>query len=343
MVTPSYLVIVSFVLQLVLFWFSEYKMPQAQPERRQKNVVFIINVVALSLTAFSIPLYHFVLGVMPIAVGAGLLALAIFPPVSGLIEARGEGNSGIFTKDRFYPHLATNVLGALAAAAAVWVGYSTPGFDEFTIQFKDEAALNIVLPLTTIVIFAFVRWQQVSECPNLDELVEQKDSGALEDGIRGFSLSHLHQLSNAIYLIAVTFMAAGMILYLFAFTLDSAKHHHPITLSWQIASAIVGILAFLFACGIPKVRKHQAVYLTFLTGTPAALTAVVVWLALMQQSAIRNIFAMSIIIVGYVLYSTLAVLGSRRDDKEKVQLHYFSAAVFAVVLTLLAGTLYMSP
>jgi hypothetical protein len=36
------------------------------------------------------------------------------------------------------------------------------------------------------------------------------------------------------------------------------------------------------------------------------------------------------------------VLGSRKSSEEKVQLHYFSAAAFAVALTLLVGALYYS-
>jgi hypothetical protein len=137
-------------------------------------------------------------------------------------------------------------------------------------------------------------------------------------------------------------MGAGMILYLFAFTLEQAKAGHPLGLSWQLVVAIVALLAFLVACGLPASRQHQAVYLTFLTGTPAALMVSVVWLALMQQSTVRNVFALAIIVVGYVLYCTEAVLGSRRSTDDKVQLHYFSAAAFAVALTVLTGALYFS-
>jgi hypothetical protein len=68
----------------------------------------------------------------------------------------------------------------------------------------------------------------------------------------------------------------------------------------------------------------------------------VVWLALMQQSTARNILALAIIVIGYVLYCTAAVHGSRRGPDDKVELHYFSAAAFAVTLTMLAGALYFS-
>jgi hypothetical protein len=217
----------------------------------------------------------------------------------------------------------------------------TPGFDEFTVEFKNEAAFNIVLPMTTIVILAFVRWQQLTACEDLDELVEGKDEKWVTE-VKGFSLRHVHQLTNTIYLIVVTFMGAGMILYLFAYTLEQAKSDRPLALTWQFIVAIVALLAFLFACGLPSSRQHQAVYLTFLTGTPAALMVSVVWLALLQQSTARNVFALSIIVVGYVVYCTEAVLGSRRDTGDKVQLHYFSAAAFAVALTMLAGALYFS-
>lgn len=337
--TLSPFVIVSVFLQVVLLTFFEFAMPRAQPEKFQRVFVYLSSVGALVFTGLNVPLYHFVLFLSPIAVFAVLLILAVAPPVAGVFEATRD--EAVFSKDRFYPHLITNVLGAGTTAAFVWVGHMTPGFDSFTVQFKNEAAFNIVLPMTTIVILAFVRWQQLNACPDLDQLAADKTPN-WESGMKGFSLGHLHQLTNTVYLIVVTFMGAGMVLYLFAFTLERAKAGHPLALLWELVVAIVVLLAFLFACGLPSSRRHQAVYLTFLTGTPAALMVSVVWLALMQQSTLRNVFALAIIVVGYVLYCTEAVLGSRRSTDDKVQLHYFSAAAFAVALTMLAGALYFS-
>lgn len=318
--------------------FFEFGMPTAQPAQIQRAFVFLSSVLALSFTGLGIPLYHLVLFLNPLVVLAVLLTLAVIPPVSGLIEARKDPH--IFARDRFVGHLLTNVLGAFAATAFVWVGHATAGFDQFTIEFKNEAAFNIVLPMTTIVILAFVRWQQLSAFSDLDEYVKKHDD-SWKEKIQGYSLRHIHQFTNTVYLITVTFMGAGMILYLFAFTLEAAKSGEPLSLTWQLVFAIIALLAFLFACGLPQARKHQAVYLSFLTGTPAALIVSVVWLALLKESTARNILALSIIVVGYVLYTAEAVLGSCRD-KDKIQMHYFSAAAFAVALTLLAGALYFS-
>ncbi len=337
--TPSPFIVVSVLLQIALLAFSEFAMPTAQPEKTQRVIIFLSGVVALVFTGLDLPLYHLVIFVSPLLVLAILLGFALLPPFAGWIE--GMRDPAVFARDRFLTHLATNASGALAAGAFVWVGHTTPGFDSFTVEFKNEAAFNIVLPMTTIVIMAFVRWQQLNACPRLDELVAAHDP-AWKDEIKGFSLRHFHQLTNAIYLVLVTFMGAGMILYLFAFTLEHAKAGDPLALSWQFAVAIVALLAFLFACGLPASRQHQAVYLTFLTGTPAALMVSVVWLALMQQSTVRNAFALTIIVVGYVLYCAEAVLGSSRGTNDKVQLHYFSAAAFAVALTMLTGALYFS-
>lgn len=338
-------VVVSVLLQVALLTFSEFAMPRAQPEKIQRRIIFFSGLIALMFTGLNIPLYHLVLFVSPLVVLAVLLGLGLFSPLAGWIEGKRDPGDdekrSVFARDRFLPHLATNAFGAIAASAFIWLGHMTPGFDEFTVAFKNEAAFNIVLPMTTIVILAFVRWQQLDACQNLDALVAADDP-TWNDEIRGFSLKHVHQLTNTIYLVLVTFMGAGMILYLFAFTLEQAKGGHPLPLSWQFVVAIVALLAFLVICGLPGQRKHQAVYLTFLTGTPAVLMVALVWLALLEKSTARNIFALSIIVLGYVLYCTLAVLGSPRKEGDKVQLHYFSAAAFAVALTMLTGALYFS-
>lgn len=332
-------VIVSVALQAALLTFFEFAMPRAQPQTFQRVVVYVGTIGALLFTSLNIPLYHLVLYVSPLVVFFALVLLAVVPPIAGLIEESRD--PGVFTKDRFVSHLATNIFGAVATAAFIWVGHRTPGFDTFTVEFKSEAAFNIVLPMTTAVILAYVRWQQINAYPALDRSITEGNSDWV-DGIKGFSLRHIHQLTNAIYLIVVTFMGAGMILYLFAYTLEQAKAGQPLALTWQLVGAIVTLLAFLFACGLPGSRKHRAVYLTFLTGTPAAMLVSVVWLALLQESTARNLFALGIIVVGYVLYCAQAVLGSRTKDDDTVQLHYFSAAAFAVSLTMLAGALYFS-
>jgi len=241
--------------------------------------------------------------------------------------------------NRFPGHLLTNVLGALAAAGLVWVARSTDGFDSFTDTFANEAAFNVMLPLAVIVVFAFVRWQQVAVCVDLDDRVRKDE--AWEERIVGFSLRHWHQFLNLLYLIAVTFTATTTILYLFVHAMERAKAGRPLDLSWQIVLAIVVALSFAFVCGLPWSREHRAVYLLFLTGAPAALGAALVWLAWLRADAFRNVFALSIVVVGYVLYCVEVVLGNRSRE-EKLELSYFSAAAVALVLVMLVGVLYLS-
>ena len=116
--------------------------------------------------------------------------------------------------------------------------------------------------MTTIVILAFVRWQQLDavkkvsaklglngdEQLDLDAMVAEHDA-SWQDHIKGFSLRHVHQLSNTLYLVLVTFLGAGMILYLFAYTLEQAKAGQPLPLSWQFVVAIVALLAFCSCVG----------------------------------------------------------------------------------------------
>lgn len=119
-------------------------------------------------------------------------------------------------------------------------------------------------------------------------------------------------------------------------------------------------LVFLLICGSPLLWQHRAVYLTFLTGTPGAIIAAMVWLWLLKSSFTRNLFAVLLVAVGYLLYCVLAVLGlvygqsettgatstsgggSAGPPRDKVELFYFSAAIFALALTVLLGALYFS-
>jgi hypothetical protein len=69
---------------------------------------------------------------------------------------------------------------------------------------------------------------------------------------------------------------------------------------------------------------------------------VLIWFTLLKADVGRNIAAASIIGVGYLVYTALAVLGSRRSARDAVRLHYFSAAAFAFVLIVIAGAFYYS-
>jgi hypothetical protein len=337
----------SLVLQLLLFGLNAF-IPPVWPERTQKVVGFVVGAIAMACTFLGIPLYPAESPAGPLVVAVFLVAFAFVPPLAGMLESKYRKNgqavysTGLVpgTSNRFPGHLITNVLGALAASSLVWAAHSTSGFDGFIAGFSNDAAFNIMLPLATIVMFAFARWQQVDACPDIDERARRREPD-WEDGITGFSLRHWHQLTNVLYLIAVTFTATTTILYLFAHAMAQAKAGQPLAVSWQVIVTVVVSLGFLYACGGPWSREHRAVYLTFLTGTPAALGAVLVWLSLFSEDPARNIAAMSIVGIGYVLYCVEVVLGIRRRG-EKLQLHYFSAAGIAVVLAVLLSALYLS-
>jgi hypothetical protein len=341
--TPA--VVVSVALQcglLVLIAFS----PPVRPERIRKIVGILIGVIALICTTFGLALYPAALRTSPVWIATGFVLLSLLSPLAGLVESRVRKNgqavysTGIVsgTPNRLPNHLITNVLGALAVAGLVWVVHSTNGFDAFIAKFADDSAFNIMLPLATAVVFAFARWQQVNACPTIDEPATEAKR---EDLIVGFSLRHWHQLLNVLYLIIATFAATTAILCLLAFAMEQSKAGHPLTLSWQAVLGIVISLLFVYACGSPWARDNRAVYLTFLTGAPAALCGILIWLSWFREGAARNIAALAVVGVGYPVYCVEAVLGSLSRG-EKVHLHYFTAAGIALILVILLSAMYAS-
>lgn len=341
--TPA--VVVSVALQVGLGVLREFS-PPVRPERIGKIVGILIGAIALICTAFGLALYPAALLTSPVWIATGFVLLALLSPLAGLVESRVRKNgqavysTGIVpgTPNRLPGHLITNVLGALAVAGLVWVAHSTNGFDAFIAKFADDSAFNIMLPLATAVVFAFARWQQVNACPTIDERATEANH---EDLIAGFSLRHWHQLLNVLYLIVATFAATTAILCLLAFAMEQSKAGHPLTLSWQAVLGIVISLLFVYACGGPWARDNRAVYLTFLTGAPAALCGVLIWLSWFREGAARNIAALAVVGVGYPVYCVEAVLGSRNRG-EKVHLHYFTATGIALILVILLSAMYAS-
>ncbi|HEY1459127.1 MAG TPA: hypothetical protein VGH59_03610 [Casimicrobiaceae bacterium] len=333
-------VLIASLLLQVLLTILQRRFPPVRPERIWKDLSLVVELSAIVCTFVRVSIYRTAVPGGPLLVAVVLVALALIAPCVGWLESRFRKNGqSIYSANRFRGHILTNALGAIAASLLVWVAHSTNGFDEFVAKLPDHAAFNIMLPLSAAVVFSFVRWQQVHECPDLDQ--RAREDPASEDKIAGSSLRNWHQLINVIYLIAATFAATTTVLYLFAYAMVEAKAGHPLAVSWQVILTIVLSLSVLYACGSPGSREHRAVYLTFLTGTPVALGAVLVWLSWFSESALRNIAAASIAGIGYGLYCWEAVRGTGVHG-EKLQLHYFSAAVIAVALVLLLGALYLS-
>ena len=247
--------IASFILQLLLL-FGQVYLPPVQPEGLKKVIMFVFGGIALFFTCIGIPLYPAGGPVGTLVFAVGLVVFALVPPIAGLLESKFRTNgqaiysTGVLpgTANRFPGHLLTNILGALASSACLWVAHSINGFDKFVARFPHDAAFNIMLPLSMITVFSFARWQQADACPDIDEVV--KHSG-WEVKITGFSLRHWHQLTNVLYLIAVAFTATTTFVYLVAYGMVQAKAGQPLEVSWQIILVILVSLSFLYACGSP--------------------------------------------------------------------------------------------
>ncbi|MDZ7929299.1 hypothetical protein [Rhodococcus sp. NPDC076796] len=371
----AYIVWVSVAFQVVILILSTAPQniyPKAQPiwiNFLIATVLIQVPVLILTGAASSLVTGEASFALYPAStpawvVGLTLLTLGISSPLAGLLEwrFRRHGNEVFDAKKRFRGHFLGNLTGALAAAGFFWAVERTPGFTAWLESYQYESAFNIVLPLVTLVIFAFVRYQQLADCPNLDDKIKA-DHQDWKSCIRGSSLSNAHQVLNTIFLIAVTFIGASAVLYLFSYAIVESRHNTPIDFSAQLGLAISALLVFLIVCGLPQGKLwdsktwswNRAVYLTFLTGTPATLVATMVWLALVKDSPTRNIFAITIVGAGYLLYSSIAILGvvyskrpsslsSIENDRqpERLQLHYFAGAILAVALTIFLGVLYFT-
>ena len=120
-----------------------------------------------------------------------------------------------------------------------------------------------------------------------------------------------------------------------------SQGHPPISL--PIVVAIVLALGFLYACGAPGSRDHRAVYLTFLTGTPAALGGAILWLSWFKNDSLRNAAMVSVAALGYVLYCVLVVFAdwarSKSEDEKGLlpPLHYFVPMGVALVIAVVLG------
>lgn len=348
----------SIMIQILLIWVNR-RAPRVYPEHIKNRFTDSITAISIILTGITITVFPVKAPVLAIAIGIFFFAVA--PPCIGLAENRWRTNGEqIFERKRFWPHLSSNAVGAAAATLFFVSASTTHGLPAFATSFRDQSAFNVVLPLVTIVVFAFLRSQQVDECPTIDDVV--KSNGDWESAIRGNSLTARHQIANTIHLLLTNFIGASSVLYLLGYTILQAKAHHPLSFTWQMGLAMALFVLYLFICGSPPLWQYRAVYLTFLTGMPGVLIVVMIWLALLQPSFSRNLFAVLLITIGYLLYSALAVLGlvfgqrrpasvtpipehgvtSSSPPNDRVELFYFAAAMFALALAVLLGALYFS-
>jgi hypothetical protein len=312
--TMSYIKIVSLILQVLIGSVLHQCPPLVQPKWIQKVLSGVFTGITIILTFLGVSLYPAAEPLSPLVVAILLVAFSLVPPFAGLLESkyRSDGQS-IYSTNRFPGHVLTNILGALTASGFVWVAHSTNGFDEFVARFPHGAAFNVMLPFAVFAVFYFVRWQQVDACPDIDEAVKHP---GWEDKITGFSLRQCSQLINVLYLIAVAFVATTTFLYLAAYGMEQAKAGQPLSVSWQVIFTIVVFLLFLHFCGLRWSRQYRAVYLAFLTGTPAALVGVIIWLSWYRNDKFRNIAAVLIVGFSYVGYCVEAVFDSLAKNEK---------------------------
>jgi hypothetical protein len=320
----------------------------AYPAKIYTVLCFMVFAATPLVTFAHIPLYPPPGSASPWAVAAVLLGLAVTAPIVGVGESMWSRQEVVFSNNRFLGHLRTNLFGALAASALWWVADSASGLAGPLATFpSSDIVLNVMLPVSAGAVLQFVRWQQMDALGKVDDRtideVMRKDPKEGEGKIVGFSLRHWHQLANIAHLVAATFVASCSFLFLVAYAMKQTAGEHPV-LTWPVVAAILLTLSFLYACGARGSRENKAVYLTFLTGTPAALGGAMLWLAWFRNGTFRD-GAMALIgVVGYVLYCVEAVLADwARDEKEgRPPLHYFAPMTIAVVIAVLLGIAYFA-
>lgn len=300
--------------------------PKPQPERWATILGFIFGLGTIASGEFRrMPLYPAAWSLSSRKTGLALLFLGILPPIVGPIEAWLRGDPQIFQFDRFPLHLITNFASVVGATALLVLIRSIDGVREFNLSVEDKTALNCVLPMAMLSAFAYVRWQQ-GEVPAGSPLT-------------GYLLSHVHQAANFVFLTVIWFTAATTVLYLFAVAIRRRQRNDPLPYSWQIGLAMVLSVVFFYVCGYAAwSQSHRAMNLTFLTGAPAALAAVLVFLSLLQSSTARLWLTIAFASVGYSLY-TVEVIFASRGVGSGLGFYYFMPGLFAVVLGLLAVAL----
>jgi len=331
-----------FFVVLVIGAVSTYAKP-VYPTKTYKHLFFVVSAVTAFLFIFKIHLYS----CNPWVIGSILLGLAVASPIAGRFESRRHGQA-VYEANRFRGHLATNIFGAMFAFVVWWGARSVPGVsDTFANSLLGfDPQFRVMFPLSFVVPYVFVRWQQEDAFRKKDskhEIDEEKESSR-EKKIVGFSLSHWHQRINFLHLVFATSVASTSGLLLLAHYMKAASDGRPAVPLWVIG-AILFVLGFLFVCGSSWSRNSRAVYLTFLTGTPAALGMAIFWLSWFRANALRNYTMVALASFGYVFFCVEAVQADwARDGKRGCPpLHYFAPMVVALVIAMFLCIAYFSP
>jgi hypothetical protein len=262
-VLPQPIVIVSLALQIVAA-FASWFIPSPQPKLISELLTTSTLAGAIFMTAHDLPLTNVVFKLNLFTAAAILLVWAAIPPLAGLIETRisrrhhlGNNEESPYSHKRFTHHLVANLVLASFSLALLRVSQAIAAHDKATAHWLiDTAAIDVALPLATLITLAWVRWEQVNECPDLDERVEQHKE--YERQIYGFSLKRAHQFLNVTFLSTTLFVALTTGLYILANIIDllaselaGAPEAGTSVSLIAVTSAVVGILvtgiAFPFA------------------------------------------------------------------------------------------------
>ncbi|WP_282944521.1 hypothetical protein [Cellulomonas endometrii] len=339
--------IVVFIISALLVIYDIALAPAIHPKQVGTVLTVVVALGALTASGFDFPVLPRDIPVIWLVLP--ILFLAVLSPLLGLWESRRvPDGQRIFSTgrqpgvpSRFRGHLTTNVVGAAAVGATVWAALSTPGLSGYLEEPRPAYVSTIALPLAWLVVRAFISWQQSTVVAGATSDGLPATGGSVEEALTGYSLRHAHQLTNVVFLTLATFVTLTMVFYLLDYAIARSTAGDPLSMSWAVVLAATMMLAFLLACGSFGAKGSSAVYLTFLTGTPAALVGVILWFSLYESGVARTVATVAVVTAGYLGYSTQTVLAGRRDG-EKFQAHYFSATAIAVVIVALLGSLYAS-
>ncbi|GEM_PF-7103339 len=337
-----------FFIPIGLLIVQNYARP-VYPTERYRDLSVAVTAFAMFLTHFNISLYT----LNPWLVGSTLLGFAIAAPVAGYFESgRTIDGKDVYCKtDRFRGHLLTNLFGAMTAFFLWGIVHSVPSVANTFVKSLPSVNIlfNVMLPLSAVAAFLFVRTQQVDEFRkndnqhNIDEGKSSDKESDRENKIVGFSLKHWHQQLNFIHLVFATSVASASCLLLMAHGMQATGIGLP-AVSWLVIAAIFATLGFLFVCGLKWSRDNRAVYLTFLTGTPAALGGAIIWLSCFKADAVRDGTMVAVAGIGYVAFCVEAIFADWARDNRRgcPPLHYFVPMAVAVVISVLLGIAYFA-
>lgn len=298
------------------------------------NYIFAIASLGITFFAglFATPIFPAALPVTSSVQISIFFGLAVASPVAGMLEGWIRRKRPVpYSSKRFPMHLATNLCGALIATTFLVLVRRTAGGEPV----PAELLLSVFLPMSLCAALYFVRSQQLSDIAHAGHgssiKVEPDESWFYEN-----SLNRWHQFLNVIHLTVAAFVSTTSLFYALGDTMRRVRAGSPPTLGWETVVIVSLTLMFLMLCGLPLKNQDRTLYMTFLTGTPAALCVAILWFGMYELTPLRNVIAFTVVLVAYGIYVALVAIDERRHGS--FQLFYFvSLAMLLVILSLMAS------